>query len=279
MSTFELTAAQREFFATFGFLNLPGLFADEFTRIEDAFEELMRSRGGDHHDGRERFGVAPFLNHSEYLCSLLDDDRMHGIARALCGDDYQYWNSDGKFYVGDTRWHSDGPLSNPVGFVKLALYLDPVDAESGALRVIPGSHRTGEPYAEMIDEQIRGERFWGGLPGDRIPAVALASRPGDLVLFNQALKHGAWGGGTRRRMFHDQLHARDHPRAAGAVPRGGRQPRLQQGGRLRRSARPAAERGARRPAGPPERAPGAHPGRRLTDRRNRTWPTHSRSAK
>jgi hypothetical protein len=201
MSTFELTEAQREFFGTFGFLNLPGLFAEEFTRIEDAFEELMRSRGGDRHDGRERFGVAPFLNHSEYLCSLLDDERLHGIARALCGDDYQYWNSDGKYYVGDTRWHSDGSLSNPVGFVKLALYLDPVDAESGALRVIPGSHRTGEPYAEMIDEQIRGERFWGGLPGDRIPAVALTSRPGDLVLFNQALKHGAWGGGTRRRMF------------------------------------------------------------------------------
>ena len=201
MSTFELTEAQREFFATFGFLHLPGLFADESTRIEDAFEELIRSRGGDGHDGRERLSVAPFLNHSEYLCSLLDDERLDAIARAVCGDDYQYWNSDGNYYVGDTRWHSDGTLSNPVGFVKLALYLDPVDAESGALRVIPGSHREGEPYAEMIDEQVRGERFWGGLPGDRIPAVALASRPGDLVLFTQALKHSAWGGGTRRRMF------------------------------------------------------------------------------
>ena len=201
MSALELTEAQREFFATFGFLHLPGLFADESTRIEDAFEELIRSRGGDGHDGRERLSVAPFLNHSEYLCSLLDDERLDAIARAVCGDDYQYWNSDGNYYVGDTRWHSDGTLSNPVGFVKLALYLDPVDAESGALRVIPGSHREGEPYAEMIDEQVRGERFWGGLPGDRIPAVALASRPGDLVLFTQALKHSAWGGGTRRRMF------------------------------------------------------------------------------
>ena len=201
MPTFELTGAQREFFATFGFLHLPGLFAEESTRIEDAFEELIRSRGGDGHDGRARLSVAPFLNHSEYLCSLLDDERLDAIARAFCGDGYQYWNSDGNYYVGDTPWHSDGTLSNPVGFVKLALYLDPVDAESGALRVIPGSHREGEPYAEAIDEQIRGERFWGGLPGDRIPAVALASRPGDVVLFNQALKHSAWGGGTRRRMF------------------------------------------------------------------------------
>ena len=118
--------------------------------------------------------VAPFLNHSEYLCSLLDDERLHGVARAVCGDDYQYWNSDGNYYVGDTRWHSDGTLSNPVGFVKLALYLDPVDADSGALRVIPGSHREGEPYAEMIDEQIRGERFLGRIAGRPDPG----RRPG-----------------------------------------------------------------------------------------------------
>ena len=102
MSTFELTGAQREFFATFGFLHLPGLFADEFPRIEDAFEELIRRHGGAGHEGRERLSVAPFLNHSEYLCSLLDDERLHGIARAVCGDDYQYWNSDGNYYVGDT---------------------------------------------------------------------------------------------------------------------------------------------------------------------------------
>ena len=52
--SFELTGAQREFFATFGYLHLPGLFADESTRIEDAFEELIRRHGGDGHDGRER---------------------------------------------------------------------------------------------------------------------------------------------------------------------------------------------------------------------------------
>ncbi len=201
MPTFELTDDQREFFGTFGFLHLAGLFAEEFTRIEDAFEELICSRGGDGHDGRQRFAVAPFLNHSEYLCILLDDERLDGIARALCGDDYQYWNSDGNYYVGDTRWHSDGPWPDTVGFAKLAIYLDPVDAESGALRVIPGSHRPGEPYAQMIDEQIRGNRYWGGVPGDRIPAFTLTSQPGDVVLFAQSLKHSAWGGSDHRRMF------------------------------------------------------------------------------
>ena len=209
MPTFELTRAQREFFATFGFLHLPGLFAEESTRIEDAFEEVIRSRGGDGHDGRKRLSVAPFLNHSEYLCSLLDDERLDAIARAFCGDGYQYWNSDGNYYVGDTPWHSDGTLSNPVGFVKLALYLDPVDAESGALRVILGSHARGEPYCAEGDRRTdRGERLWAVLRG-----TGSRRRPGKLS-GRPSCSTGPEAHAGRRHPpqdVHDQLHARDTP--------------------------------------------------------------------
>ena len=31
--------------------------------------------------------------------------------------------------------------------------------------------------------------------------MALETRPGDLLMFNQDLKHASFGGGTRRRMF------------------------------------------------------------------------------
>ena len=34
-----------------------------------------------------------------------------------------------------------------------------------------------------------------------MPAIALASNPGDVVVFNQNTKHSAWGGNDRRRMF------------------------------------------------------------------------------
>ena len=198
---FRLTEQQLAFARTFGFLHLPGLLADRFDAIERAFEELLDRHGGATHDGAERFCVAPFLNHSEYLCSLLDDPRLDGVASSLCGDDYQYWNSDGNYYVGDTRWHSDGGWPEPVGFYKLAIYLDPVDADNGALRVIPGSHRCGERFAEEVHREIDQETFWGGLPPNEVPAVALSSEPGDVVLFIQILKHAAFGGGSRRRMF------------------------------------------------------------------------------
>ena len=40
-----------------------------------------------------------------------------------------------------------------------------------------------------------------GVTGQEMPAVALETRPGDLLMFNQDLKHASFGGGTRRRMF------------------------------------------------------------------------------
>ena len=198
---FRLTSHQIHFMDTFGYMHFPGLLKDRIDAIDQAFEALMSQHGGQAHDGQRRFSMAPCINHSPYLCTLLDDDRIHGIATSFLGDDYQYWNSDGNYYVGDTRWHSDGGWPEPVGFYKLAIYLDPVDADNGALRVIPGSHRCGERFAEEVHREIDQETFWGGLPPNEVPAVALSSEPGDVVLFIQVLKHAAFGGGSRRRMF------------------------------------------------------------------------------
>ena len=40
-------------------------------------------------------------------------------------------------------------------YYKMALYLDPLTRETGALRVIPGSHRWGDDYADALESQIR----------------------------------------------------------------------------------------------------------------------------
>ena len=40
-----------------------------------------------------------------------------------------------------------------------------------------------------------------GVTGPEMPAVALETSPGDMLMFNQDLKHASFGGGTRRRMF------------------------------------------------------------------------------
>ena len=39
------------------------------------------------------------------------------------------------------------------------------------------------------------------MAGKDIPAAALETMPGDLVVFDRRIKHASFGGGTRRRMF------------------------------------------------------------------------------
>ncbi len=200
----KLTNEQTAFFDTFGYLGFPGLMKDRIDEIIAAFEAVWDERGGGHygapHDGTRRSCIVPFIDQSETLCTLLDDSRIVAIANALLGEDFNYMGSDGNYYVGDTPWHSDG-WHTEGRHIKIALYLDPVGRDSGCLRVIPGSHRVDDPYAQQLHAEVRrSEEFWA-IHGRDVPAMALETTPGDVVCFNHNTKHSAFGGGTHRRMF------------------------------------------------------------------------------
>jgi hypothetical protein len=201
----QLTEQQLRFMDTFGFLHFPGLLADRIDGIVDAFEEVWERHGGGHegkpHDGTARSCIVPFAGQSAELSSLLDDARIDGILSSLLGDDYVYLGSDGNYYVGDTGWHSDGGWPRPIVYYKIGFYLDELTRDTGAIRVIPGSHRYGEGYAEALQAGVREPEGTWGVGGDQVPAVAVETTPGDVVIFHQGTKHSAWGGGDRRRMF------------------------------------------------------------------------------
>jgi hypothetical protein len=201
----NLSDQQRAFFQTFGFLAFPGLFAREAAAIAEAFEDVWQRHGGGHagkpHDGKARSALAPFIDQDERLCALLDDPRIIAIAAGLLGDDFNYRGSDGNYYVGDTSWHSDGWRTNGMLHIKMAFYLDPVGPTSGCLRVIPGSAFTADGYAQALQASSRTCQDAWGVQGRDVPAVALETRPGDLLLFDHNTKHASFGGGERRRMF------------------------------------------------------------------------------
>lgn len=211
MTKLQLTPQQLAFMDTFGYLVFPGLLSDRIDRIIAEFEGVFAVQGGGHngkpHDGTARSCIVPFIDQNEYLSSLVDDPRVDGIFTSLLGEDYNYLGSDGNFYVGDTNWHSDTDWSGkmrgkpPRIFYKMALYLDPVTATSGALRVVPGSQHYGDEFAEALQATLRMAPDKLGVPGSQVPAIALESNPGDVVVFNQNTKHSAWGGSNRRRMF------------------------------------------------------------------------------
>lgn len=207
----KLTKQQLGFIETFGYLGFPGLLKDKIGGIIEAFESVWKEQGGGHdgstHDGKSRSCIVPFIDQHPFLSALLDDPRVNGIFSSLLGEDFVYMGSDGNFYVSDTAWHSDTDWSGkmrgnpPRIYFKMAFYLDPLTQATGALRVIPGSHRYGDVYAESLQSSVKQSPDDWGIEGWEVPAVALETQPGDIVIFNQNTKHSAWGGSDRRRMF------------------------------------------------------------------------------
>ena len=205
-----LTPQQTNFFHTFGFLKLPGLFREEFPRIEASFHEVWGTQGGGHdgsaHDGMQRSALVPFIDKHEYLSALIDDPRIDGIASAILGDDYNYMFSDGNFFVGPTFWHSDRYYNKPYLSLKVAFYLDRVTKDTGCLRVLPGTHHVGDRFGNSVQEAMPHserqyyEQMWA-MEGPDVPAVPLESEPGDVLVFNHKIKHCAYGGSVERRMF------------------------------------------------------------------------------
>jgi hypothetical protein len=89
----------------------------------------------------------------------------------------------GIHYFGGTRWHRDSDIE--VGSVAFASYLEPLNADDGALRVFRGSH------------QSKSTEF----PPDTTTVgsgEAIATTPGDIIIFDEHLWHSSIGGHNRR---------------------------------------------------------------------------------
>ncbi len=91
----------------------------------------------------------------------------------------------GTEYFGETVWHRDSEL--PIlGSVGLAAYLDHLEDNTGALRLLRSSHIS--PSAEVSSPGPVGA-------GDGEPVVTV---PGDIIAFDERLWHASRGGRVRR---------------------------------------------------------------------------------
>jgi hypothetical protein len=205
MNQTHLSEQQLNCFKTFGFLHFPGLMSDSVDKIIESFETVWKKHGGGHHGkehgGEARSCIVPFADQDTYLSSLLDDPRIHDIAAGILGDDFNYTSGDGNLYVGDTGWHSDGYGGERIPSIKIAFYLDPLTTDSGAVRIIPGSHHCGDRFSDKLEADIReSPETWGMAPSE-VPSLVVETTPGDIVVFWHNTKHAAFGGSKRRRMF------------------------------------------------------------------------------
>jgi ectoine hydroxylase-related dioxygenase (phytanoyl-CoA dioxygenase family) len=215
---------RRKFFETFGYLKLPGLLADDIGWVSAEFDAIWARRPDVRHDGSQRT-IYPdaFLNASPVLARLIEHPLISAVCEELLGPDVVYYGGDGNYYSGDTAWHRD-VFKIPDGeegktivrHIKVAFYLDPLTAGTGALRVIPGSHHLGDAFAQQLSEYMangdtRLDDHGGtgsGVKSEDIPAVALPVTPGDVLVFDHRIMHASFGGGSARRMFAMNLFER-----------------------------------------------------------------------
>ena len=189
-------------FQAFGYVALPGLLSGEeiatlraevTSALGDAFGTLGRNRSD---EGGIPGDYLPLSVDRSPLSQafIADDERLFQGSTDLLGRPTVPTPPIATCFTGRaTPWHIDqGP---DVGGVKFLIHLEPRTAETGALRVIPGSHDPG--FAARV------EPYWSADPGNQgftawtAPAVVLPTRPGDVLAFDLHLRHSSVGGGRR----------------------------------------------------------------------------------
>ena len=145
-----LTQDEVEHFRTFGFIVRRQIFSgEEMAGITSEFDDVLaEGRGYEPFDGKQRQAVQPFVEKRELLTKVVADDRIYLPLQQLLGEGFIWVGSDGNLYIGDTEWHGDRFQGEDgdhqpwdYAAIKVVFYFDPVRADSGCLRVIPGSQR------------------------------------------------------------------------------------------------------------------------------------------
>ncbi|HEX6344826.1 phytanoyl-CoA dioxygenase family protein [Umezawaea sp.] len=200
------TTESADFFSTYGFVVLRNLLdGEEVARLRaEVLEALSANYELPSEQVVEASGTAGFYlpmtgPRTPVSRALLADPRIMDAARGFLGRDVLPKPAKGILYRDASSWHADSS-DRELRAVKVVAYLDPLDAGTGALRVLPGSHHAdvGEalrahrannpPGAPVLDEELESA-LW--------PGLALDSTPGDVIAFDVNLWHASLSGRDR----------------------------------------------------------------------------------
>ncbi|MFF7472120.1 phytanoyl-CoA dioxygenase family protein [Streptomyces sp. NPDC008092] len=206
LAPLSVSAAEVTRFRTFGFVHLREVQDDVAPAITDAFEEVFAEVFAEVFEnpspaGREGgAGVSRIAERSEVLQeALLAEDRCPRLARRLLGTDVVYVGSAGVRHDGAVGWQREGG-HRALRLIEIVQFLEPLSARTGALRIIPGTHRRGGSWDRFAAEMADPVRFLGMEPTE-VPAFTIESAPGDLVAFDPYSYHASFGGAAGRRQI------------------------------------------------------------------------------
>ena len=208
-----LTEQQITQFNTFGFLILRNVLnAKEIQKLNVEFEtKLTRTTGGKSKNKEERMSWPSLGPDTPFTSALLESPSVTGIVSSLFGDDYFGISCNASSLCGETNWHPDADNLHMKG-LKVLCYLQPLNGNSGALRVIPGSHinalhddiksvQMDEPEHDGLTQVALVSNSKSGFKIEEIPATICSVNPGDLLVFDFRLWHASKGGSNDRRMI------------------------------------------------------------------------------
>ena len=154
--------------------------------------------------------VLQMVQWAAYHRPLLDavrlDPRFAALLEPLIGRDVKqiinqiHWKAPGA--AGDFAWHQDSRFRQPAecyrnlgtSYVQTGLAIDPHNAESGGMALVPRSHRHGDFDLDTDTEVLGNEMRDSALERVGLSAadvVQLSLDPGDLALWNAYLVHGS----------------------------------------------------------------------------------------
>ncbi|MFE5034935.1 hypothetical protein [Streptomyces sp. NPDC056683] len=166
--------------------------------VTDAFEEVFESLCPAGRAGGA--GVTRIAERSAVLQeALLAEDRCPRLARRLLGTDVVYVGGDGVRHDGAVDWYRDGG-HRALRLLEIVQFLEPLSSRTGALRIIPGTHRRGGSWDRFTPEMANPLRFLG-MESAEVPAFAIESSPGDLVAFDPHSYRASFGGSAGRRQI------------------------------------------------------------------------------
>lgn len=197
-----LTEEQIQQFETFGFLVRRQVFsAEEMAVIDEEFSRRRLSILAQlDPEEKKNFRQWPTRNPElPFISSLLEDPRIYGPSEQLIGEDSVLFQANCNSYGVDTSWHSDSK-DRHLRLIKNVMYLQPTTAERGALRLIPGSHKSplfDELVRIGLDLYVKDHNSYflkeSEFCGEDIPSYIFSSQPGDVIIFNQNTWHAAYG--------------------------------------------------------------------------------------
>ncbi len=199
-----LTTGHADHFRTFGFVVLRGFLADRVGALRAEADAAIRDAYAATYDERVVDGISghylPMASRLTPVSASLacDDPRFIDAAEQLLGGPVIPECPEGVLYFFEAGWHADDGIG--VRGVKFAAYFDQLTADSGALRLVPGSHHP-EQNARLAAYRtrrgpVRDDAEFAACQAS-FPGYVAETAPGDVIAFDLHVWHASAGGRDR----------------------------------------------------------------------------------